>query len=55
MEKILFIVLPLLLSFGFSQKKKTDEPNPMKGAGFTACPKQGKLAQDYPIRPVPFN
>jgi hypothetical protein len=55
MEKILFIVLPLLLSFGFSQKKKTDEPNPMKGAGFTACPEQGKLAQDYPIRPVPFN
>ena len=24
-------LLLLILSFGFSQKKKTDEPNPMKG------------------------
>jgi len=22
---------------------------------FTACPKQGELVQDYPIKPVPFN
>ena len=42
MKKILYIVLPLFLSVGFSQKKKTDEPNPMKGVKT-----QTKLEYEY--------